>query len=178
MTTPCNLEHHSRFQEGLNLLFGKITNSNASNLTLLDQCLQSCPSLGNGNINDNDISCNWIYWEASRRGRRKGNWPVDLRMSADIEIQDRHGSYQVKINIVCLEILQTLIECFLDVFGFVICVPEFRCDLLKLANCFWRGVLPTHEDIFPINPGCFDAFSDLCLILIYGRGIDMAISCL
>lgn len=37
--------------------------------------------------------------------------------------------YQVEIQIVSLEVLQSLVDCLLHMVGMMVCVPQLACDL-------------------------------------------------
>lgn len=70
--------------------------------------------------------------------------------------------YQEEIQVVCSQVLQSLVKGAFDIFGVVLCVPKLACD----------------EDVFAIDAALSDALSHSRLVAVDGRSVYMAVASL
>ena len=107
----------SRGKKRFDLFPSEITDSNTSDLPFLYQLFHCFPRLSNRYINNRNLLGDRIHWKPLwRLGKR--NRPMD----------------QKQVEIIGLEIFKSDIKSRFDIFCFMICVPEFSCNLLRYQS--------------------------------------------
>jgi len=136
----------------------KVGNSDGLDLLRIEELDHGLPGVDEGGFGV-DLALIVLLGEEVLREialRDERNGPVDLRMSKSfvraflLLFENKIITYEVKVEVFELELLEGIIESSLDVFGLVRVVPELRGD----------------EKLFTLDTGSLDSLSDLFLVLV------------
>lgn len=178
-----------RLQQILRRLDREVANTDTPNLARSNELLQNGPSISDRHVGYLEALRDRIDRRESLVGVSKSDRPVDLcQVGQSIALSSDCGelviAYQVEIQVIGLEVCESLVEGFLDVVGVVVRVPQFASDLKKLAVSrkytvgafFFQRNGITHKDLFARHARLLPAVSDLILVLVTCSCVDMTVA--
>lgn len=112
-------------EQVLRRLDGEVANPDTADLASGHELLQNGPCVGDRNVGYEEPLGDRIDRREGLVGVLEGHRPVDLCIVVQFPPvgSARGAAYQIQIQVVRLEILQRLVEGFLDVVWVVVCIP-------------------------------------------------------